>query len=128
MALGTSAVSGKDFHQMNVLFSQEFDLVDWEMIYLKLREVPKMFQLWACKQVMGIASTMEWDKTVVRKCRSCLQEHDTCAHILFCCHEGRVETLHLTLDLLEDWLVDTETEPDFWIASWNTLTVTAGTL
>ena len=67
---------------MKILFAQECDLVDWEMIYLKLEEVPKLFQLWAYKQVMGIAGTMmEWDKTVVRKCPSCLQEHNTCTHI-----------------------------------------------
>jgi hypothetical protein len=28
----------KSFLQMNILFAQEFDLVDWEMIYLKLQE------------------------------------------------------------------------------------------
>jgi hypothetical protein len=39
--------------------------MDWEMVYVKLREVPRLFQLWACKQVMGIAGTMDWDKTVV---------------------------------------------------------------
>jgi hypothetical protein len=78
----------KSFHQMKFLFSQEFDLVDWEMIYLKLRGMPKLFQLWACKQVMGISGTMEWDKMVIWKCPSCLQERNTCAHIHFCCHEG----------------------------------------
>ncbi len=39
------------FHQMDILYSQVFDLVDWEMIFQKLWDVPKMFQLWACKQV-----------------------------------------------------------------------------
>jgi hypothetical protein len=49
---------------MKILNNQEFDLVDLVMIYLKLREVPELFQLWACcKEVMGIAGTMEWDKT-----------------------------------------------------------------
>jgi hypothetical protein len=81
------------FHQLNILHTHEFDLVDWEMVYQKLWEVPKMFQLWACKQVMDITGTMEWDKTIVRKCPSCMQEHDTCKHVLFCCHSGQVETL-----------------------------------
>jgi hypothetical protein len=43
---------------------QKFELVDWEMVHLQLSCVPKLFQLWACKQVMGIAGTMEWDKTI----------------------------------------------------------------
>ncbi len=49
------------FHQMKILYLQEFNLIDWEMVYLKLQEVPKLFQLWACKQVMGIAGT--WNGT-----------------------------------------------------------------
>ncbi len=61
---------------------------------------------------MGAAGTMEWDKTVVRKCPCCLQERDTCAHVLLCCHNGRVETLHHTIDFIEDWLEESETEPE----------------
>jgi hypothetical protein len=55
---------------------------------------------------------MEWDKTVVRKCPCCLQEWDTCPCVLFCCHDGRVETLHDTINLIEDWLEESETEPE----------------
>jgi hypothetical protein len=76
------------FHHLNILNTYVFDLVDWEMVYQKLWDMPKMFQLWACKQVMGIAGTMELDKAIVRKCPSCMQEQDTCKHVLFCCHAG----------------------------------------
>jgi hypothetical protein len=69
---------------------QEFDLVDWEMVYWKLCDVPKLFQLWACKQVMGITRTMDWDKTVVRKC-SCMQECDTCIHVFFADMQGALK-------------------------------------
>ena len=86
--------------------------MDWEMVYVKLREVPRLFQLWACKQVMGVAGMMEWDKTVVRNCPSCMVARDTCTHVLFCCHQGRVETLWHTLDLMEKWLEEVETDPD----------------
>jgi hypothetical protein len=61
---------------------------------------------------MGITGTMEWDKSVVRKCPSCMQLRDTCAHVLFCKHVGRVETLHHTIDLLESWLEEASTDPD----------------
>jgi hypothetical protein len=71
-----------------------------------------MSQLWACKQVMGIAGTMEWDKMMVRKCPSCMQECNTCEHVLFCCHSGQVETLKHTVDLMEAWLTKADTEPD----------------
>ncbi len=83
------------FHQLDMLYRNDFDKVDWEMMYQTLHEVPRLFQQWACRQVMvmGIAGTMEWDKSEVRMCPSCLQEQDTCAHVLFCDQAGRVETL-----------------------------------
>jgi hypothetical protein len=100
------------FSSMKILDTRAFDMVDWEIVYRTLWEVPKLFQLWACKQVMGAAGTMEWDKTGVRKCPCCLQERDTCANVLFCCHNGRVETLHHTINFIEDWLEESETEPE----------------
>jgi hypothetical protein len=77
-------------HHLNILFAQECGYVDWEMVYEILHGIPRLFQLWACKQVMGIAGTMEWDRTVMRTCPSCMVRQDTCAHVLFCCHSGRV--------------------------------------
>ena len=53
------------FHSLGILFAQEFDYVDWEMVHDTLRKVPQLFQVWACKQVMGIAGTMEWDNSTV---------------------------------------------------------------
>jgi hypothetical protein len=48
----------------------------------------------------------------VQKCPSCMVERDTCAHVLYCCHQGRVEMLRNMLELMEEWLVDAKTEPD----------------
>ena len=62
----------KKFHQMNILDARVFDLMDWEMVHKTLHNVPKLFQQWACKQVMGIAGTMEWDKAERKKCPSCM--------------------------------------------------------
>jgi hypothetical protein len=36
-------LAGVRFHQMDILYSHAFDLVDWEMMYPKLHDVPKMF-------------------------------------------------------------------------------------
>ncbi len=55
---------------------------------------------------------MEWDRTIVRKYPSCMVEQNTCAHILFCCHSGKVETLKHTVELAADWLTKAETDPD----------------
>jgi hypothetical protein len=98
------------FHQLKILEPTAFDKVDWEMVHLTLHDVPRMFQQWACKHVMGIAGTMEWDKSVFRKCPSCMQQWDTCTHVLFC--EHAVATLHHTVDLLESWLEEAGTEPN----------------
>jgi hypothetical protein len=32
------------FHHLGILHSQEFDKVDWEMVYQMLHEVPRLFQ------------------------------------------------------------------------------------
>jgi hypothetical protein len=102
------------FHSMGILHTQAFELVDWEIVYHTLWGVPKLFQLWACKQVMGIAGTKEWDKSTIHKCPCpcCLQARNTCKHVLQCSHHGRVETFHHTLDLVGDWLEEAETEPE----------------
>jgi hypothetical protein len=100
------------FHQMNILDVHVFDLVDWKMVHKTLHNVPKSFQQWACKQVMGIVGTMAWDKTERKKCPSCMQALDTCAHVLFCDHAGHVKILKHTIDMLEQWLGEGDNEPD----------------
>jgi hypothetical protein len=61
-------------HSMRILHTQAFDLVDWEIVYHTLWGVPKLFQLWACKQVTGVAGTKEWDTLTIHKCPCCLQD------------------------------------------------------
>jgi hypothetical protein len=97
---------------MHILDAHVFDLVDWEMIHKTLHDMLKLFQQWAYKQVMGIAGTMEWDNREHKKCPSCMQVHDTCMHVLFCNHAGRVETLKHTIDSMEEWLCKGDTYPD----------------
>lgn len=38
-------------------------------------------------------------------------EDETCRHILHCQEEGRVAALNATLDVLEEWLEEMETDP-----------------
>ncbi len=51
----------KIFHQMDIFYAYVPDLVDWEMVYSTLHDVPKLFQQWAYKQVMGFAEP--WNGT-----------------------------------------------------------------
>ena len=57
------------------LTTTQFDEVAWEFVAAALKEVPRMFQLWACKQVWDIAGTnllrSKWDKMVCPRCPSC---------------------------------------------------------
>lgn len=100
---------------MEVISSRQFDEVAWYHVAKALDEVPRLFQLWACKQVLGIASTngavSKWDDSVDPKCPSCRRCTETTGHILGCDEVGRVEVLMQTIDMLECWLIKMDTEP-----------------
>ena len=44
-------------YQLNILSTDAFQEVAWEQVYEALHNVPCLFQLWACKQVMKVAGT-----------------------------------------------------------------------
>jgi hypothetical protein len=71
-----------------------------------------MFQQWASSR--SWVSQVPWNGTRVWSVSalSALQQRDTCEHVLFCEHAGRVETLHHMVDLLESWLEEAATDPD----------------
>jgi hypothetical protein len=72
-----------------------------------------MFSIWACKQVMSIAAANDnkpWDRSYILP--SCGVEKETCSHILACKDVGRVETFIKSIDLLDHWLDDKDTDPE----------------
>jgi hypothetical protein len=74
------------FHKLHIFYAQAFNNVDWESIHFSLWPVPHLFQIWACKQVMGVAPAnrnIPWEKTINPLCPSCGQVKETCSHILF---------------------------------------------
>ena len=75
-----------------------------------------MFQLWACKQVLGVAATnglrSRWTDGLSSRCPSCKRRTETCAHVIHCNERGRVETLQTMIGLLREWLVEAGTDPD----------------
>ena len=106
------------FHQTSRMFTDAFDEVDWPHVYRTLNEeVPRLFQVWACKQVMNIAAT---NKNLSRrhrdgrsvKCPCCTIHVETAAHILLCPEAGRVEAFRLGTTALERWLDKADTDPD----------------
>jgi hypothetical protein len=103
------------FHDASILFTDEFNKVDWEMIHIALRRVPRMFQIWACKQIMDIVpanGNRPWERLLCPLCPSCTQVPETCSHILFCNHAGRVDVLMKLIDLLASWLTEVDTDPN----------------
>jgi hypothetical protein len=100
---------------MEVLTARQFNEIAWIHVAKALDEVPCMFQLWACKQVLGIASTngivSKWDASVDSCCPSCKQCTETSAHILQCSEIGRVNMLLETIDYMSDWLHSVDTKP-----------------
>jgi hypothetical protein len=46
------------FHETSQMFTDAFNKVNWPNVYRTLnKEVPRLFQVWACKQVMNISAT-----------------------------------------------------------------------
>ena len=86
-------------------------------MYKTLNDVPRMFQIWACKQVCGVAGTNEMQARYTpnhcKKCLSCGVEIETCGHVLSCEESGRVDLLHKSINLVKQWMKDQDqgTEP-----------------
>ena len=109
-----SKIARSIFHEKKILFAHQFDAVDWEMVHKALWEVPRMFSIWACKQVMSIAAAnanKPWEMCC-KLCPSCGVEKETCSHILVCKDAGRVETFFKSIDLLDHWLDEEDTDPE----------------
>lgn len=96
------------FVQKGILTLSAFTQVDWSNVNIALHGVPRLFQLWACKQVHSIAGTnqrlhKQGDSRDPR-CPSCLEEVETCAHVLMCDEEDRVKCFQMSADNLQSWL------------------------
>jgi hypothetical protein len=90
------------FYEARII-TEGFDLVDWESVYAALHGVPRLFQIWACKQVMGIAAAngnRPWETDLDPACPSGQQVRETCGHVLDCNHAGRVEALMMSIHLM----------------------------
>jgi hypothetical protein len=106
------------FHETSHIFIDAFDEVDWPHVHRTLNEeVPGLFQVWACKQVMGISATNKnlswrhWDGRS-NKCPCCTIHVETAEHVMVCHEVGMVETCMQSSQALEQWMEDTDTDPD----------------
>ena len=106
------------FDQQNIVERDNFDLIDWEPLHKVLSNVPKMFQIFLCKQVFGVLATNRYlhkrgaSPVGSATCQSCTLHDESAAHILLCPEEGRVLILNKLADQLLDWLDDYGTPRD----------------
>ena len=96
------------FLNQKILLPNQFKKMDWEMVHTGLHGLPQIFQIWACKQVMGVARTNLYQSKYWPNhdpmCPSFTRSIESCAHVLECPEEGRVETLLVTIDFLDSWM------------------------
>ena len=55
------------FHKAKAIFTNQFDWIDWEIVHMALCQVPRMFQIWGCKQAMDIApanGNRPWERSL----------------------------------------------------------------
>jgi hypothetical protein len=100
------------------MFANAFNKVDWPNVYRTLnKEVPRLFPVWACKQVMNISAT---NKNLSQchqdgcsdKCPCCTIHVETVEHIILCLVVGRVEAFRQASQALEHWLEEANMDPD----------------
>ena len=99
----------------SILTTTQFDEIAWEFVSRALTDVPRMFQLWASKQVWDIAGTnllrSKWDITVSPRCPSCRRWNETSGHIIQCREKGRAQFWQASVNLLDQWLENSGTDP-----------------
>jgi hypothetical protein len=102
------ALAKRLFCDRHLFSPRQFEEIAWEHVSAALHSVPRMFQIWACKQVWEIAGTNKMQSFYKEDhdptCPSCEVCEETCEHVLLCEEEGRVQALTTSIDLLTDWL------------------------
>ena len=59
------------FAKLRILDEGQFEEVEWGMVWGALKEAPRMFQIWASKQVMNVAGVnKKWRNTNNDRARS----------------------------------------------------------
>ena len=104
------------FFKLGILTPLGFKEVAWRLVYDTLHKVPRLFQLWACKQVINISGMnliqsrykTHHDPT----CPSYDQRVKMCANVLSCNEAGQVDALYQSINILYKWLkkVDMHTQ------------------
>jgi hypothetical protein len=103
------------YRDHELLHLKQFDLVDWKSIQRTLHDLPRLFQLWPSKHVLGIAGTMKilaYQDNKSPLCPNCLEGKKTCKHIARYPETGRVATFVQSTQEVERWMAAHHTHPN----------------
>ena len=104
------------FYSQHILHPAQFDAVAWQQVHRSLHRAPKMFQMFAFKQVFDVSavfnnlSKQEKYKHLGKMCPCCTHRVETSGHILSCEEEGRVTNFLRQADVLAHWLREVGTD------------------
>lgn len=107
----------KLFYQAEILNPAQFDEIAWEDIHHTLHSLPKMFQLFAGKQVFGVSAVLgnlskqKEFSSLGNKCPSCTTCKETTQHVLLCREIGRVKCVNLMINRISEWMFSVRTVP-----------------
>jgi hypothetical protein len=106
----------RDYHQNHkILSTEQFDQVDWKSVHNTLHGLPRLFQLWASKHMLGIAGRMKYllhqdNRSPI--CPSCHVCAETCKHIARCPEVGRIAAYIQSTQEVERWMSAQDTHPN----------------
>jgi hypothetical protein len=103
------------YQDHKILSPDQFDQVDWRSIHSTLHGLPRLFQLWALKHVLGIAGTMQFpsyqdDRSPI--CLSCRICDKNCKHIAHCPEEGWTSAFVQSTQEVKRWMMAQHTHSD----------------
>ncbi len=103
------------YHEHNLLSHKQFNAINWRSVHNTLHKLPWLFQLWASKQVLGIAGTMKFLSYQDGRspfCPSCLESDETCKHIASCPEAGRAAAFRQLTSKVKKWMENNGTHPN----------------
>jgi hypothetical protein len=103
------------YRDHKLLSFEQFDSVDRKSIHCTLHNLPRLFQLWAAKHVLGIVGNMKFlphQDNRIPLFPSSFVCKETCMHIAQCPEEGRAAAFVQSTQGVEAWLNKNCTHPD----------------
>jgi hypothetical protein len=103
------------YNNCKILSHVQFESVDWISVYRTLYDLPRLFQVWAAKHVLGIAGMMNflaYQDNRFPFLPSCLKCKETCKHVAQCPEVRHAATFEQSTQGVEQWLEQHNTHPD----------------